>query len=85
MKYAAFLANFVINNRLFCGIFVRKNHTSVEFNRGAQIQDLDNFLEGSGKYRRHLKIHKRENIKNKKVAYYVKQSFKLLEENKQKP
>ena len=75
---------FVSNNRLFCGIFVRKNHTSVEFDRGAQMQDLDNFLEGSGKYRRHLKIYKREDIKNKKVAYYVKQSFKLVEERRQK-
>lgn len=73
IKYGGLV--FLSNNRLFCGIFVRKNHISVEFDIGAQMQDPDNFLEGSGRYRRHLKIYNREDIKNKKVEYYVKQSF----------
>ncbi|MCK4251990.1 DUF1801 domain-containing protein [candidate division WOR-3 bacterium] len=66
-----------VSDRLFCGIFVRKNHISIEFDRGANMQDPDNFLEGGGKYKRHLKIFQKEDIKNKKVEYYVKQSFKL--------
>ena len=54
IKYGGLV--FVDNKRLFCGIFIRKNHISVEFDRGAECQDSDNFLEGSGKLRRHLKI-----------------------------
>ena len=43
---------------------------------GAEIQDPDKFLEGSGKNRLHLKLFKQEDIKDEKVEYYVKQSFK---------
>ncbi len=68
---------FVIDAKLICGIFIRKNHISVEFSFGARMPDPDNFLEGSGKYRRHIKIFQQEDIKNKKVEYYIKQSFKL--------
>lgn len=75
IKYGGLV--FVDDTRLFCGIFIRKNHISVEFDRGIEFQDPDTFLEGSGKLRRHLKIFQPEDIKKKKVAYYVKQSFKL--------
>ncbi len=75
IKYGGLV--FVIGKRLFCGIFVRKNHISVEFDRGVEMQDPDNFLEGIGKYRRHLKLAQQEDIKNKKLEYYVKQSYKL--------
>jgi hypothetical protein len=75
IKYGGLV--FVNDKRLFCGIFVRKNHISVEFDRGAELQDQNNFLEGSGKNRRYLKISQQEDIKNKKVEYYIKQSFKL--------
>ena len=75
IKYGGLV--FIINDGLFCGIFVRKKHISIEFVKGAEMQDPDNFLEGGGKYRRHLKIFKYEDIKNKKVGYYIKQSFEL--------
>jgi len=75
IKYGGLV--FIINDGLFCGIFVRKKHISVEFVKGAEMQDPDNFLEGGGKYRRHLKIFKYADIKNKKVEYYIKQSFEL--------
>ena len=75
IKYGGLV--FIIDKRLFCGIFIRKNHISVEFDKGAQMNDLDNFLEGEGKYRRHLKIFQQEDIKNKKVEYYIKQCLKL--------
>ena len=41
------------------------------------MQDPENSLEGGGKYRRHLKIFKYDDIKNKKVGYYIKQAFIL--------
>jgi len=75
IKYGGLV--FVSDKRLFCGIFIRKNHISVEFDRGAEMQDPDNSLEGGGTNRRHLKIFQKEDIKNKKVEYYVKQSFTL--------
>jgi len=68
---------FFIGKRLFCGIFIRKKHISVEFDKGAQLQDDDNFLEGNGKFRRHLKIFNKDDIINKKVAYYTKQRYEL--------
>ena len=75
IKYGGLV--FVSNKRLFCGIFIRKNHISVEFDRGAEMQDPDNILEGSGTNRRHLKIFQRKDIKNKKTEYYIRQSFTL--------
>ena len=75
IKYGGLV--FLSDKRLFCGIFIRKNHISIEFDRGAEMQDPDNFLEGSGTNRRHLKIFQKEDIKNKKVEYYIKQSFTL--------
>lgn len=75
IKYGGLV--FIINDGLFCGIFVRKKYISVEFVKGAEMQDPDNFLEGGGKYRRHIKIFKYADIKNKKVEYYIKQSFEL--------
>ena len=73
IKYGGLV--FLIDKRLFCGIFVRKKHISIEFDKGIEMQDPENYLEGSGKYRRHLKIFKREDIEKKKVEYYIKQSF----------
>ena len=73
IKYGGLV--FASDKRLFCGIFIRKNHISVEFDRGSEMQDPNNFLEGSGKNRRHLKIFQQEDIKNKKVEYYIKQSI----------
>ena len=75
IKYGGLV--FIINDGLFCGIFVSKKHISVEFVKGAEMQDPDNFLEGGGKYRRHLKIFQCKDIENKKVEYYIKQSFEL--------
>ena len=74
IKYGGLV--FLSEKRLFCVIFKRKNHISVEFDRGAEMQDTVNLLEGSGT-RRHLKIFQREDIKNKETEYYIRQSFTL--------
>lgn len=75
IKYGGLV--FIVDTKLICGIFIRKNHISVEFSFGAKMLDPSKFLEGSGKHRRHLKIFSKSDIKDKKVKYYVKQSFKL--------
>ena len=66
-----------IPERMFCGLFLRKNHISVEFDLGYLLNDDDNYLEGKGKYRRHLKIHNKEEITRKKVEKFIKESFTL--------
>jgi hypothetical protein len=66
-----------IPERMFCGLFLRKNHISVEFDLGYLLEDKDKYLEGTGKYRRHLKIHNIEDVRLKKVDTFIKKSFKL--------
>ena len=66
-----------LSDRPFCGIMAYKKYVSVVFDRGAEITDSDNLLEGSGKFMRHLKIFQHEDIEDKKVEYFVEQSFKL--------
>lgn len=58
----------------FGGIFVRKNHVSFEFSSGVTMNDPDNVLEGTGKFRRHLKIRSLTDIEEKEVEFFVKQS-----------
>ena len=65
---------FSLNNEDFGGLFVRKNHISFEFSKGFLMKDPNQFLEGSGKFRRHLKIRSADDIRNKDVGSFVKQA-----------
>lgn len=65
---------FFLNTEMFSGLFVNKNHITVEFSKGYLMVDPFKRLEGKGKYRRHLKIKSNEDLKNKEVAYFVKQA-----------
>ena len=60
---------------LICGIFIRKKHISLEFGFGNEFSDPEGYLEGSGNFRRHLKIMSNEDIKNKDVEFFVSQAF----------
>ena len=75
IKYGGLVFN--VNTKLICGIFIRKKHISLEFSFGMMISDPDKYLEGNGKYRRHLKIFDKKDLRNKKVESYVSQAFKL--------
>ena len=55
----------------FCGIFAYKKHVSVEFNKGAQVDDAFGDLEGGGKARRHLKLRTVKDIESKRLAHYI--------------
>ena len=55
----------------FCGVFAYKQHVSVEFGSGAKISDALGHLEGSGKGRRHIKLHSAKDIKAKDLAHYL--------------
>ncbi|MBK6265258.1 DUF1801 domain-containing protein [Marivirga sp. S37H4] len=65
---------FSLNNELFSGIFLNKNHITIEFSNGYLMKDPNGHLEGKGKYRRHLKVMKREDVLSKEIAYFVKQA-----------
>jgi hypothetical protein len=55
------------------GVFVYKNHLSFEFSLGFKFKDPENYLEGNGKFRRHLKIRSIEDIVMKKAGAFIKQ------------
>ena len=65
---------FSLDTEDFGGLFVRKNHISFEFIKGFIMKDPNKLLEGSGKFRRHLKIKSKEDIGNKNVDFFVKQA-----------
>ncbi len=75
IKYGGLVFN--VDTELICGIFIRKKHISLEFSFGMMMSDPDKHLEGDGKYRRHLKIFDKKDIKNKKVETYIMQIFRL--------
>ncbi len=55
----------------FAGVFAYKHHVSVEFSHGAHIVDSDGLLEGSGQFRRHLKLRSLGDIKTKRVCEFL--------------
>lgn len=73
MMYGGIL--FSLHSEDFCGLFVRKNHISLEFSNGKRMKDPKGLLEGTGKFRRHLKLKSAADIKNKDAAYFVKQAI----------
>lgn len=69
IKYGGLVFN--LSNVLMGGIFVYAQHISIEFSFGAELADPDEILEGKGKKRRHIKIRKIQDIKEKKVEDFV--------------
>ena len=65
---------FSFDSEDFGGLFVRKSHISFEFSKGFIMKDPKKLLEGSGKFRRHLKIKSKEEVRNKDVDFFVKQA-----------
>lgn len=55
----------------FGGVFAYKDHVTVEFSQGALIDDAQGLLEGSGKFRRHLKLKGVADIAARRLADYV--------------
>lgn len=72
IKYGGIAFN--VSGQLVGGIFVYKQHISIEFSHGAQFTDNEGFLEGKGKLRRHLNILDISDIKNKNINAYIKQA-----------
>lgn len=54
------------------GVFVYKDHVSVEFSDGVNLDDTDGHLEGKGKARRHLKLHALGDIEGKTLDAFLR-------------
>ena len=72
VKYGGIV--FLKEKELVGGIFVYKEHLSVEFSQGTSFHDPDAILEGKGKYRRHIKLHGLEEVEEKRVADMIAQA-----------
>lgn len=57
------------------GFFVYKAHVSVEFSHGASLDDPTKLLEGSGKYRRHIKLRSVDDIATKDCRGFLQQAI----------
>ena len=71
-KYGGIIFN--VSGQLVGGIYLYKQHISIEFSGGAKFNDKNSLLEGKGKMRRHLKILEKSDIKDKNVSSYIKQA-----------
>ena len=69
VKYGGIV--FLNKGELIGGIFVYREHVSVEFSQGASFADPDAVLEGKGKYRRHIKLHGLEEVETRQVADFI--------------
>ena len=58
-----------------CGHFIYKQHVSLEFSNGYQLDDPDSILEGKGKFRRHIKLRELADIEEKSVRLFLQQAF----------
>ncbi len=64
----------------FCGVFAYTAHVSMEFGRGAELKDPHRVLEGSGKFRRHIKLQSVGDIASKHLKDYIAQALRLSAE-----
>ncbi|MGI2182325.1 DUF1801 domain-containing protein [Shewanella oncorhynchi] len=63
----------------FGGVFAYKQHVSLEFSLGVNLSDPHKVLEGSGKFRRHIKLVSIDDIAAKRVAEYIAQALSLAD------
>ena len=70
-KYGGIVYSF--SGSLIGGIFLYKNHLSIEFSYGTYFSDPYKVLEGQGKGRRHIKITDAKDIEKKSVPFYIQE------------
>jgi hypothetical protein len=61
----------------FCGVFAYSSHVSMEFGKGAELEDPYRALEGKGKFRRHIKLTTLDDIESKHLRDYIAQALRL--------
>jgi len=73
IKYGGIV--FIKDDSLIGGVFLSKKHISIEFSNGSKFDDIQEVLEGSGKFRRHIKISNYEDLNIKNVTAYIRQAI----------
>lgn len=74
IKYSGLLYS---QEKPYAGLFVSKNHVSMEFSEGASFDDPKSALEGAGKHRRHLKFSDVDEITSSQIRGFLKQARSL--------
>ena len=74
---------FLLDQVLIGGVYFYKNHCSLEISNGAELKNPDGFLEGNGKFRRHIKMTTLADINNKNVSDYIQQSINNIRSSPQ--
>lgn len=62
-----------------CGVYAYKQHVSLEFGRGCDLEDAHGVLEGGGKLRRHIKLESAADLEGRHVREYVARAFENAE------
>lgn len=73
--YNAVALAFSFTGRLreaFCHIAVYARHVNLGFNRGSELPDPGGFLQGSGKFIRHLKVRAPEDLEQPHLKGFVR-------------
>lgn len=65
----------------FCGVFAYREHVSVEFGRGCDLDDPHGVLEGGGKLRRHIRLVSAADITGKFLEQYVDAAYRRSQSN----
>ncbi len=60
-----------------CYIGVSKNHVNLSFNRGTELSDPKNILEGTGKQIRRVKIVNMPELQNPAIRSYLREACEL--------
>ena len=78
-KYGGELIELIPNNEKsrIGGIFTYSAHVTLEFSRGFKMDLGSGFLEGNGKYRRHIKFRTLYDLKSKYAAIYLRNAISL--------
>jgi len=63
--------------RAFVCFMPYKKYVSVYFDRGSELSDPDELLEGNGKQMRHVKIYRESDVEEKNIAQFIRQSHAL--------
>ena len=61
----------------FCGTFAYKNHVQLSFSQGTSLDDPDELLTGTGKFRRHVSFTSPDEISSRALTRLIKQAAKL--------
>jgi hypothetical protein len=60
----------------FCYVAVYRKHVNLGFLRGAELEDPENLLVGSGALMRHLSIRRPEDLKQRHIRAFIRAAIK---------